>query len=701
MAIVFTITDAGRAALVDPDNNGTNAVVIAEVGLGSGRYAPTKDQTELEAPIKRVDTIAGQAVSDDTLHVTVQDETADAYQVGEIGLFTDAGVLFAVYSQSDWIIEKAAPATLLLATDLVVESLDVSSITFGDAAFLNPPASTTVKGVLELATQEEVDAGTDRLRAVVPRTLKAFIDRVLAAYATVKQLTDHAASRDHPAANTNNQGMVELATYQETKDGADNTRAVTPAANKAALDQHRQETGAHAGDRISLGALAKLGNPKTVQAALATLGTAAVRDEGSGKGLDADKLDGLESEKFMRSDVANAVLLLGNREAGDVKEDGAVIFDHSHGIFVYMDSPPIGTEGPYAVMTAATTQAGNNIEITGGKGKDSIPTISVKQGSGSGLDADKLDGLQASQFIRSDAKSQLKGELQVDSDQGLIIVYRSAGGLRLSGFANGETHFIHGPEGNGDDIFRITRRGKRSYEISVGNGGGFSELWHANNLNPIKVGAANQTVGDGFHVNGNKFYFGTDGNKEHNLFDNDGAGNAGLQFGMDKDKSTAVGGAVEFQADIDNSDNSAWRISLDSRKRNKGDSINFDQELLGSRSGLQWNGNNIWHEGDAARSRGTSGYVKNPDGTIIQWGEVNNRSGGNSGGAYDTWKIGFPITFPNACRQVIPSFGNLQFGGSSRAMLCAEQLENNRFQLAIGAEQPYSGQTVRYIAVGY
>ncbi|MDH4571101.1 hypothetical protein [Salinicola acroporae] len=138
MAIVFTITDAGRAALVDPDNNGTNAVVIAEVGLGSGRYAPTKDQTELQSPIKRVDTIAGQAVSDDTLHVTVQDETSDAYQVGEIGLFTDAGVLFAVYSQSDWIIEKAAPATLLLATDLVVESLDVSSITFGDAAFLNP-----------------------------------------------------------------------------------------------------------------------------------------------------------------------------------------------------------------------------------------------------------------------------------------------------------------------------------------------------------------------------------------------------------------------------------------------------------------------------------------------------------------------------------------------------------------------------------
>ncbi|WP_110710526.1 hypothetical protein [Salinicola sp. CR57] len=230
MAIVFTITDAGRAALIDPDNNGTNAVVIAEVELGSGRYAPTKEQTELQSPIKRVDTIAGQAVSDDTLHVTVQDETGDAYQVGEIGLFTETGVLFAVYSQDEWIIEKAAPVTLLLATDLIIESLDVSSITFGDAAFLNPPASETVQGVVEIATQDEVDAGTDRRRAIVPRNLKAFIDKVLKAYATVKQLTDHAASRDHPGATTSAQGMVELATYGETQDGKDNARAVTPAA---------------------------------------------------------------------------------------------------------------------------------------------------------------------------------------------------------------------------------------------------------------------------------------------------------------------------------------------------------------------------------------------------------------------------------------------------------------------------------------
>ncbi|WIX33325.1 hypothetical protein QO259_01310 [Salinicola sp. JS01] len=308
MAIVFTITDAGRAALIDADHDGTTALTLSEIGFGRGRYTPSADQTALREPIKRLASMAGQAVAADTLHVSVQDESSDTYAVGEIGLFTDTGVLFAVYSQSEWIIEKAAPSTLLLATDLVVESLDVSSITFGDAAFLNPPATTEVAGVLELATQAEVDAGSDARRGVVPRTLKAFIDKVLAAYATLKQLNDHAASRNHPAATTNAQGMVELATYAETKEGSDNARAVTPAANKSALDAHRSEGGAHAATRISVENLAKLGNPTTVQNALGALGTAARRDEGPGKGLDADKLDGLHAADFVRDVNGNASL---------------------------------------------------------------------------------------------------------------------------------------------------------------------------------------------------------------------------------------------------------------------------------------------------------------------------------------------------------------------------------------------------------
>lgn len=175
MALPITITDAGRAEIINAENNGTGAVLITEIGFGTGQYTPTANQTVLQAQIKRVSSIAGQAVADDTIHVMAKDETASAYNVGEFGLFSDKGTLIAVYSQpveSGWIIQKAGPSTLLLATDIILESLNAASLTFGDILFINPPATTTVQGVVELATPEETQAGTDGARAVTPAGLK-------------------------------------------------------------------------------------------------------------------------------------------------------------------------------------------------------------------------------------------------------------------------------------------------------------------------------------------------------------------------------------------------------------------------------------------------------------------------------------------------------------------------------------------------
>lgn len=176
MALPITITDAGRAEIINAENNGTGAVLITEIGFGTGQYTPTAAQTVLQAQIKRVSSIAGQAVADDTIHVMAKDESASAYNVGEFGLFSDKGTLIAVYSQpaaSGWIIQKAGPSTLLLATDIILESLNATSLTFGDILFINPPATTTVQGVVELATPEETQTGTDGSRVVTPAGLKS------------------------------------------------------------------------------------------------------------------------------------------------------------------------------------------------------------------------------------------------------------------------------------------------------------------------------------------------------------------------------------------------------------------------------------------------------------------------------------------------------------------------------------------------
>jgi hypothetical protein len=85
----------------------------------------------------------------------------------------------------------------------------------GAGSVSTPDASETVKGIAELATQAEVDTGTDDQRIVTPLKLATAV----------------------PAASETAAGKVELATAAETTTGTDNTRAVHPAGLKVELDK--------------------------------------------------------------------------------------------------------------------------------------------------------------------------------------------------------------------------------------------------------------------------------------------------------------------------------------------------------------------------------------------------------------------------------------------------------------------------------
>lgn len=168
----FLITDAGLAALVNAQQNGTLPLVFETVQFGSGKYTPTAGQTALQSSFKTLSTIAGGAVGDNVIHITVSDVSSDEYEVYEVGVFTDGGVLFAVYSQNTPIIAKAAGSQALLAVDIVVADASDTDITVsGDTSFANPPATTQTAGVVELATAAETTVGTDGSRAVTPATL--------------------------------------------------------------------------------------------------------------------------------------------------------------------------------------------------------------------------------------------------------------------------------------------------------------------------------------------------------------------------------------------------------------------------------------------------------------------------------------------------------------------------------------------------
>ncbi|WP_322089747.1 phage tail protein [Burkholderia sp. BCC1999] len=167
------VTDAGRAALVAQGNTGTNEHRVTEIGLCTGAFVFKPDMLAMPNERKRVNTFGGKNVAKDTIHVTIQDTTDDQYSLFGYGLYLENGVLAAVYVQSTPIMEKSPAAYLMLSADMQFVSIDAAKLVFGESSFLNPPASETVQGVIEIATQEEVNEGKDPVRALTPKTAAA------------------------------------------------------------------------------------------------------------------------------------------------------------------------------------------------------------------------------------------------------------------------------------------------------------------------------------------------------------------------------------------------------------------------------------------------------------------------------------------------------------------------------------------------
>ncbi|PSY37399.1 phage tail protein [Escherichia albertii] len=214
------MTDAGRQELVNANKTGTNKVEIVSVGLGSRYYVTSTSQTNITNEIKRLATIGGKVVSPDTIHVTAKDDSKDEYVVHTIGLYTNKGTLFAVYSQEQAIINKASSTIALISSDIAIKTLDTKNITFGDIEFINPPATETVVGVARFANEQEIDAGTDDSLAVSAKRLK-------------QAIVKHEQSRNHPDATLTSKGFVQLSSATNS---TSETLAATPKAVKAAYD---------------------------------------------------------------------------------------------------------------------------------------------------------------------------------------------------------------------------------------------------------------------------------------------------------------------------------------------------------------------------------------------------------------------------------------------------------------------------------
>lgn len=172
MALELIVTDAGRAALVNATSTGTAPVLIAQAGLSATDFVASATTTALPDEILRVPTIAGQIVDEATIHVTITEDGSSAYAVRSIALYLGDGTLFAVASQPDPIVEKAAASAIMIAFDVIFADIDAALLSFGDTNFTVSPATTDRLGIVELATSAEAAAGVDAARVLTPATAK-------------------------------------------------------------------------------------------------------------------------------------------------------------------------------------------------------------------------------------------------------------------------------------------------------------------------------------------------------------------------------------------------------------------------------------------------------------------------------------------------------------------------------------------------
>ncbi len=397
MPLTWTVTDAGRAALLNAQNNGLAPVTITEFGLTETAIAPAVTDIALAGEVKRIATLSGDLVDDDTIHLIVRDESADTFTMQGMALYLDDGTLFAIYGQADAILTKTADSVMLLAVDIRFSDVNAASLTFGDTNFLNPPATVETSGVVELATAAETEAGADSQRAVTPAGLlaafnvwmNANLDGAWTAY------NDGAGSGldadlwrgltpDEFLTNSVTRALIlSLLEYTPVNKAGDTMEGPLILSGAPTADLH-------AATKQYIDGLV------TASALLTKIGSV----DGSGSGLDADLWRGQTPSQFLDAYITASRI---KSELGYTPVDRSG--DSMTGRLTLSSSPTSN-------MHAANKSYVDNLVSANAL----FAKIKTKDGSGSGLDADLLDGKQGSDYVSISSQSLGSSGYRIYSD---------------------------------------------------------------------------------------------------------------------------------------------------------------------------------------------------------------------------------------------------------------------------------------------
>jgi hypothetical protein len=182
-------------------------------------------------------------------------------------------------------------------------------------------------------------------------------------------------------------------------------------------------------------------------------------NDGSGSGLDADVLDGLQASQFLRSDVddtMNANLII----TGDLTVNGTTTTLNTQNVLIEDNILTLNSNHTGAPSANAGWEVNRgtsaNSSVLWDESNDWFKLISAgtdlgriittaDEGSGNGFDSDTVDGLEADQFLRSDADDTATGNITIE--QTLTIGDGSTGAfIYMDGVGNNGTLYSNNGE---------------------------------------------------------------------------------------------------------------------------------------------------------------------------------------------------------------------------------------------------------------
>ena len=285
--------------------------------------------------------------------------------------------------------------------------------------------------------------------------------------------------------------------------------------------------------------------------------------DGAGSGLDADLLDGVSSGSFVRTILTDDDIT-ARMNSGFYESSSATTAEGwpvtSNSWYHLISSTHSNTGNYYSMQIAGDFFSQDNFYIrsTNGSGTRAWSEIwtSSSDGSGSGLDADTVDGIQASSFLRSDADDTTSGQLR--------ITYSNIYPLNIDSANNGKIVL----QGSNDPYIRFRESATDKAYIQ----------WNSNGFLEIN----NQETNEGLRIKtGNNGLVFTENGAEYRVFH---AGNMGSGSGLDADNLDSLGSHQFVRSDADDTITGSITFSKDAV-----DVINFSANSTNLNRGIAFN----------------------------------------------------------------------------------------------------------------